>query len=416
MFTSCRRGRFRALLVILTALPFLFVLSCSRDTDQRSSSDGAPLQDVLTLEYSFGAEDIPDDYLLVDPHWFGLAIHPDGNLLVADENWIKVFDPDGQPVQRFGGTGAGPGEFRWARYLYMSPEGYLCVFGGRMGFTAHFFRPDFSYIERVDYFSVQPYRDILDSLDLRTDRPESVWCLGEDERLLVVGTQDRDSNNLEHREVFLFHLVGNTLTVLARYQQTDALYGQYGPVVSMDALGKLLAAPLPDGRAVYLHTFHDSRQGGEELQYTLTLIDLESGQRETLSHSYELYELTWTRPLPNEELRERDPEQFRQWEEQWDLVDEGIAERHWSVPVLGIETDGPFIFVFTSAKNDSGEVLTDVFNADERSYVGSAWFLGDYYGVRIADACLYKFNEFRVEDDFPRVDKYRIDPRVYGRR
>lgn len=37
------------------------------------------------------------------------------------------------------------------------------------------------------------------------------------------------------------------------------------------------------------------------------------------------------------------------------------------------------------------------------------------YMLRIAEGYLFKFNEFRVEEDFTRVEKYGIDPRVYGR-
>ncbi len=414
MFHICRsKLRITGHLLLLSVV---VLVACSSGSGREGVRFSEPFAGVLTLELTFGAEDMPEDYLLVDPLWFGLAVHPDGRLLVADENWIKVFDPTGQPVMRFGGEGDGPGEFRRARDLYMSPDGYLSVFGGRMGFTAHYFRPDFNYIERVNYMSDQPYSHIFEANGLRTDRPEIVWCLGEDSRLLVVGAMDVDRSRRDHREVFLFYQDADSIHVMAQHEQTDAIYGPQGPIMMTNSLGKLLAAPLPGGRAVYLHSFHDSQQSEEESTYTLNIIDLESLEIDTITHRYLAHELEWTRPQQSVELREKNPEQWREWEERWDIVDQGMAERKWAVPVLLLETDGPFIFAFTPAKNDSNEVLTDVFNADDCSYVGSAWFLPDYYGARIAGGYLYKFNEFRAEEDFPRVEKYRIDPRVYGRR
>ncbi|MCK4783035.1 MAG: hypothetical protein KAV87_04740 [Desulfobacteraceae bacterium] len=120
-------------------IPLFAFASCSRDQiNERDETE--PLKDVVSFESSFGSENLPDDYLLVNPYTRGLEVNLKGEVLIADENWIKIFSSNGQPITRFGGEGEGPGEFRRARDLYLSPNDYLSVFG--FGYTANYFRPD----------------------------------------------------------------------------------------------------------------------------------------------------------------------------------------------------------------------------------------------------------------------------------
>lgn len=403
----------RLLRITLSLSPLiLFVVGgCTGDSGERGESADAPFTDVITLELSFGAENVPEDYMLVDPGFRALEVNPDGDILVADENWIKVFDSSGNPKALFGGEGDGPGEFRRARDLYMNPNGYFTVFGGLFGATANYFRPDFSYIERVNYMSHQPFRHILEAEELRADRPEAVFCLGEEERLYIIGGQDVDREKRDHRDVFLIHETTDSLYVVAHHAQTD---GIIGGGMYMSALGKLLVAPLPGNRAVYLHTFHDSRWGPDEYAYTLTIIDLNTYERTLITHPFKPSDFTWVPFNPSEEYRQQNPEQWKRMQDMNVRAEKTIAERQFMVPVFRLETDDQYIFAFTSTSNDSNEVQVDVFDANAGQYVCSAYFPASL--VRIRNGYLHMFNQFRAEDDYPRVEKYRIDPKVYGRR
>lgn len=57
----------------------------------------------------------------------------------------------------------------------------------------------------------------------------------------------------------------------------------------------------------------------------------------------------------------------------------------------------------------------DVFDADAGRYICSAFFPYTW-GSKIRNGYFYKFNDYRQEEVYPLVEKYRIDPRVYGRR
>jgi hypothetical protein len=59
-----------------------------------------PLENVFTLELSFGDKNLPDEYLLAKPA--GIAVGTDGSIIVVDENKLKVFTGAGKPVKIVG--------------------------------------------------------------------------------------------------------------------------------------------------------------------------------------------------------------------------------------------------------------------------------------------------------------------------
>jgi len=52
---------------------------------------------------TFGDDNIPDGYLLAKPS--GIAIKSDGDILTADEYYVKVYDPYSTPKDIFSGQG-----------------------------------------------------------------------------------------------------------------------------------------------------------------------------------------------------------------------------------------------------------------------------------------------------------------------
>ena len=158
--------------LVLSFLASGLLIACSSDSGLDVSGT-EPLTDVLTLVLTFGDEfENAEDYLLAGPGM--IAVTENNNIMVVDEQKVKVFSPTGLPQSIFGGEGQGPGEFENVYRMWLNPNGYLTVFGGRFGFTAHYFRPDRSFIERANFRSTNPYNHYLESLDLRSRRPAYV--------------------------------------------------------------------------------------------------------------------------------------------------------------------------------------------------------------------------------------------------
>ena len=103
--------------------------------------------------------------------------------------------------------------------------------------------------------------------------------------------------------------------------------------------------------------------------------------------------------------------------------------------LLDLKTDGNFIFAFTQTKNDSGEIKTDIFDADIGKYLRSAYF--PFIPYIIKDGKAYrqkrppnipknwremqnlstqnrmKYEQFEKNPFFPRIEIYNIDQRIY---
>lgn len=400
-------------MIRLMVLLQLIVAGCGESRDRRMGTPAEPLEDVLTLELTFGAEDLDEEYILARPEPAGVGVDVDGNVLVVDEDYVKVFDSSGHPQGLLGGTGEGPGRLTGPRNLWMSPGGFFTVFDGR---TANYFRPDHTWFDRVNFGSTPPFLDVMGANQLFPLGPEVVYCLGESERVYSIDSYNRQ--NRSRKEIYLFYQDADSLRVLARYPQSNYITGPpRGPTIMRSYLGMLLVAPLPGNRIVYLHTFHDSEITAEGVSYRLTVLDLDSMQKTYLDHQEHPYtpvEITWEPLTYPEEYRKQDPEQWRLTQQFNEIAEAFLAERKYRSPIIHLCTDDRYIFAFTNTRNDSSEKKVDVFDADRQSYLCSAWFSVGSGCIR--NGYLYKVNNYNGGDVFPQIEKYRIDQKVYRHR
>ncbi len=397
----------------VVGLLLLIVTACGGRGDRGAGVRDEALSDVLTLEGTFGAEDIAEEYILARPSPEGVGVDIEGNVLVVDEAYVKVFGADGRPMQLLGGSGEGPGEFARPRIIWMGADGYFTVLDG---WTAHHFRPDHSFLDRTDLMFLDSFRNIMEVDNLLPQEPEAVYCLGELERVYALDSRDVDRENRSRKEIYLFYQDADSLQVIAHYPQSNFVSSPLGNTVSSGVWGSLEIAPLPGKRIVYLHTHHDTEISEAGVTYRLTLLDLKTMRSTHIDHHDPAYlpvECSWEPMSYPEEYREQQPEQWRRMQVMNQLVEEFIAERKFDCPVQRLYTDDEFIFVFTNARNDSSDVKVDVFRAD-RGYLRSAWFSVGF-GC-ICDGYLYKVSNYFSGEEFPQIEKYRIDPRVYGRR
>jgi hypothetical protein len=78
-----------------------------------------------------------------------------------------------------------------------------------------------------------------------------------------------------------------------------------------------------------------------------------------------------------------------------------------------LKTDGGYIFIFTNRVNNKNEILTDVFDVKIKKYISSSYF--PFIPLVIKNGYAYKFNDAGLTKDYPKVEKYKISPIVYGK-
>ena len=117
-----------ARLALVVALAHLATTGCA---DEDSNAEAGALDAVPTyqgtVDLEFGDVDGDDPYLFT--RIGGIAEDAPGRLIVADmqSHEIRVFDPEGRFLFRFGGPGEGPGELTYPWCLAFGPDGALWV-------------------------------------------------------------------------------------------------------------------------------------------------------------------------------------------------------------------------------------------------------------------------------------------------
>ncbi len=137
-----------ALLLLLLALLLLIACVALRYIQTRE-----PLPEVVGAEAI--ARTTPPHYLFsfygVDQP-FGIAISPDGERLYVTEmgggRWIKVFDRNGELVDRWAPPGTNPAQ-RAPTYVAVEPSTGRVFVADRMARAIHIFLPDGTYQDRI---------------------------------------------------------------------------------------------------------------------------------------------------------------------------------------------------------------------------------------------------------------------------
>jgi hypothetical protein len=123
----------------------LFFLSCQNNSENGFNE---PLTNVFKLEIRFGDDNskLPIDYTLANPK--GIAVNKNNDILVVDENYIKIYKKSGNPLKKIGGTGQGPGEFSRAQGIRIGFNNKIIV---KHSIGHSYFSKDFEFLN-IRYF------------------------------------------------------------------------------------------------------------------------------------------------------------------------------------------------------------------------------------------------------------------------
>lgn len=138
-----RRGRSGRACRAVSAAALLLAACAPSGTDAGAGTGDAPRTVTGAIDLSIGALDGDDAYVF--GRISGLALHPDGRILVADAqaDQVRVFSPAGEILYSIGRTGAGPGELSGPCCPAIDAAGRLWVRdGGNSRYNVYALRDD----------------------------------------------------------------------------------------------------------------------------------------------------------------------------------------------------------------------------------------------------------------------------------
>ena len=164
----------------------------------------------------------------------------------------------------------------------------------------------------------------------------------------------------------------------------------------------LITTILPNYRVAYTHTFLDDQQKDKEFKYTIHIIDLKNFNESVIIHHYTPFETNTAKKKGKIYDKE--------------MVDE-YSEKHKYLPALcALIYDRDLIFAvrevkFGTYQSDDFRYPADIFNAKTGNYIRTVEF--PFKPKYIKNGYLYR--QWENSEKYPIIEKYRIDPWVYGK-
>jgi len=359
------------------------------------------LTDVLTLELSFGDEKTidKDKFLLAKPK--GLAVNDKGDIFVTDENSVKVFDKYGKEKLILGRTGQGPGEFSRSGYITISDSGLISAANGS---SYNLYSPDFEFIK-----SVRPGTDERMSIFLKDQQLSSsdiikVITLSESEKYIEFRSPSRApvSPNIFKMNRIVLYKNEKTIKTISTNPKYYHMLGKIIPFT-----GDLLWDILNENQVIYTQSNKDMIQEANTGKYILNIWSPEFDEITQIIKDYIPVK------IPDSEIKD----EFTSFIEANDDETEKFVRNHlkeldYNYPaVRWIRTDNNYVFVGTNQRNKKDEYLIDVFDANQMLFLSS--FYSPFKFDLVKNGYVYRIKSERNE--FPVIEKYKIDPAVYGK-
>lgn len=390
-----------------------FVINHNINSNAQVLESKPPLENVLEFELSFGAENLPNEYLLAQPHY--IAVNDSSDIYVPDEGSIKVFDKYGNAKHIFGRPGEGPGEFGGdIEGIQIAPTGYIMVTDSRYYST---FSPNNKFLEKRMFRFSEIYTKLKEEHNIypglyRNFMLDNTFIAINDTDIIV--SEATSSKEYVDASDILYDILvyknGDEVNILAKYESLNnfrIITPTKAKFSSRDDLGKFHFAVLPEGMIAYTNTGYDIHIDKNEGRYIIHLISLYGSKKYELSHKYILQE------IPDSVIDKPLGASTGYLDESFEkIIRKRLKKAKYLPPLKKLLADGNFLFAFTCATKEE-ETLVDIFDAGVGKYIGSAYLPLNPHHCVIKNGCAYQLG--LDEEGFCIVEKYKIDPAVYGK-
>jgi hypothetical protein len=390
----------KKLLPVLIIL--LISLNCGSNDEKLNTADLPSV--LLTKVLSFGSEGVPDEYILAQPR--GVAVDKDGNIYVADENRIKVYDEDGMEIRILGSPGQGPGEFEIIGGLTISPTGLITA-------KRDFFLNSFNLYDS-DGAYLKSFRTGEDKMLSGVSAGLSIASVYSDNEIVFNSSvKEENPGKHVHHLLYLNHKLSDKNRVFAKLSQISCVRLETGSSWTEHSArfqGNLFWRSLPGRKIIYSHSRSEVISEQNKNYYLLHLYSLDTGETTTIKKEYN------RRIIPEKYYT---PGAIDRWLNRIKPINQIeldlIKSYPYFEPFKNILADGNTIFVFTDSWNDKKEAQTDIFDAEKSEYIKSVYFpgLGEYNQLPdvINNGKAYYINSGK--ESFTVLDVYSIDKSVY---
>jgi len=386
---------------VILALALALLANCNSGPDQKVIRTEEIIDNVFTLEITFGADEqsLPDEYLLAGPR--GIIVADNGDIIVSDERRLKVFDSSGNPKRIIGRPGQGPGEFGRLVFPCISETGYITVINPMNNPHYNLFKPDYSFVERKNLQNSELHKKLKQTHNWYHAYFNMIFSYSPEEKLIYTQADGKLEGNVQKSYFAIIYQKGEHITTIANYESEDWLEASY------ISNGSLEFTLLPGRKIVYMHTGEHRYKENDSWYYSMFIHDLKTHEQEEIKRLYSPVTIPDSVIYPKENTFEGMTDAEKLYKERSKkLKKAGVYS-----PVQALSSDGDFLFAVTYEYHMKKGYVVDVFDVNSKQYLRSIYF--PFISSAIKNGYAYRLKT--GSDIFPEVEKYKVNPAVYGK-
>ncbi|MFC1477394.1 hypothetical protein ACFL6L_02895 [candidate division KSB1 bacterium] len=380
---------------------------CSKTKDGQGGVSESGLLNVEYL-YSIGERNMHQGKFIIvyadDP-----LVDDAGNIIFTDEDYIKIYDAEGNGKKILGGQGQGPGEFEKEPELFLSPTGYLTALHyGRSLERITLYDREYNFVKDFRYSSSPKLQRFLRENGYERANiygTLSFYALSENEYVYEMRfTKD------EEMKWAIIHETVDSLYVIS-HEKYPAGFIAGGRKSIGGNFGKQWTYLLPDRRLMFINTDEDVFFNDDSGEITIHFVSLDTHVDEVVKYPLD--------PVPYPEnplVSIYGEESLKRRRKEWiDETRKRMQKRkYWPMDWLLVDDNFVFLFFRQDYSGDPShyydEITVDLFDAGNMKRLPPFRINGAQSTIR--NGKIYKVGTDK--DGFCEIKVYKLNESIYN--
>jgi hypothetical protein len=353
---------------------------------------------------------VPDEFLLARPS--RVLVNYNGDIIVPDEYKLKIFDTDGRAKKIVGRRGQGPGEFPYTPYPYISEDRYIVV-GIPQGFQI--FGTQYELIEQKDINKSKLIEKLKDDFKCEYLGYSTMYTYNDKTDILIESGYSDLKDKREIKTVYsIVKTRGDEYSIIYKSEEVTSPDN-----ITVSEAGTYLYTMLTDYRIAYSYPKEHKLFENEKWYYRIIVHNFKTGETREIKHQYiplAIPDSVINPKIDYEKIGAGLPSELSRAyiagrKESYELRSKALGDLKYYAPIQRLASDGDYIFAYTYQYDKDKKYVADVFKSSENKYICSVYL--PYIFTDFKDGYAYRIKS--SADEYPQVEKYRIDPKVYGK-
>jgi hypothetical protein len=377
-----------------------------------------PLKDDnFIFLFSFGSElsNTKSEFLLTRyiTNKNGMTFNKNGDIIIADEDRIKVFDESGKGKIVFGRKGQGPGEFADGSTMRIAcgPSGLLAVVSGMSASgMLDIFSPKYGFVNKIRIIKDKQLNDYVDSYVPAKKAGILIMKLvpfEKDEWVAELNFQDEND-----KYISLIYVNKSKIYEITRFKSPKEFTASNGIRISSSALGYYAWGYIPEKKIIYVNSDEDIHSESEDSYYKINIFDCNTFEKKQITKTFS------KRPYNEEFLNKRAKEVKKSDGEKmykaYLEMNKLYMKKKYYPSLSYFITDGRYAYVrpFISSSDFKMNLYGfDIFDLETGKFVNSINLPFSSY-FHIHNQMLYDITN-TDKNGYPEIRVYKINPSLF---